>query len=129
MAYFLDLNKTIEHLKDIEKAEQKARDIADFSIYISQKWESRLARKKEPQSWSPLPRRKLRLWLMNKPLSDMNNTELRQYLSQNRHDEQAFSQALEILLDRKKNLFKYPPPSQMNYQEIEDIFKKEINQK
>jgi hypothetical protein len=43
---------------------------------------------------------------MNKPLSDMNNTELRQYLSQNRHDEQAFSQALEILLDRKKNLFK-----------------------
>jgi|688.fasta_scaffold881140_1 hypothetical protein len=66
---------------------------------------------------------------MNKPLSDMNNTELRQYLSQNRHDEQAFSQALEILLDRKKNLFKYPPPSQMNYQEIEDIFKKEINPK
>ena len=59
----------------------------------------------------------------------MNNTELRQYLSQNRHDEQAFSQALEILLDRKKNLFKYPPPSQMNYQEIEDIFKKEINPK
>ena len=66
---------------------------------------------------------------MNKPLYDMNNTELRQYLSQNRHDEQAFSQALEILLDRKKNLFKYPPPSQMNYQEIEDIFKKEINPK
>ena len=66
---------------------------------------------------------------MNKPLSDMNNTELRQYLSQNRHDEQAFSQALEILLDRKKNLFKYPPPSQMNYQEIEDIFKKQINLK
>jgi hypothetical protein len=66
---------------------------------------------------------------MNKPLSDMNNTELRQYLSQNRHDEQAFSQALEILLDRKKNLFKYPPPTQMNYQEIEDIFKKEINPK
>ncbi|UXE59891.1 MAG: hypothetical protein KA717_30005 [Woronichinia naegeliana WA131] len=59
----------------------------------------------------------------------MNNTELRQYLSQNRHDEQAFSQALEILLDRKKNLFKYPPPTQMNYQEIEDIFKKEINPK
>ena len=66
---------------------------------------------------------------MNKPLSDMNKTELRQYLSQHRHDEQAFSQALEILLDRKKNLFKYPPPSQMNYQEIEDIFKKEINPK
>ncbi|GBF82358.1 DUF6887 family protein [Aphanothece sacrum] len=64
---------------------------------------------------------------MKKQLSDMNNTELRQYLSEHRHDEEAFSQALEILLDRKKNLFKYPPPSQMNYQEIENIFKAGLN--
>ena len=65
---------------------------------------------------------------MNKQFSDMNNTELRQYLSENRHDEEAFSQALEILLSRKKALFKYPPPSQMNYQEIEAIFKAKLNQ-
>jgi hypothetical protein len=65
---------------------------------------------------------------MKKQLSDMNNTELRQYLSEHRHDEEAFSQALEILLSRKKDLFKYPPPSQMNYQEIEDIFKARLNQ-
>ena len=65
---------------------------------------------------------------MKKQLSDMNNTELRQYLSEHRHDEEAFSQALEILLSRKKNLLKYPPPSDMNYQEIEDIFKKKLNQ-
>jgi hypothetical protein len=64
---------------------------------------------------------------MKQQLSDMNNTELRQYLSEHRHDEEAFSQALEILLDRKKNLFKYPPPSQMNYQEIENIFKAGLN--
>lgn len=43
-------NKTIEILKAIEKAEQKARDMANFSISISQKWESRLTQKKEPQS-------------------------------------------------------------------------------
>ena len=65
---------------------------------------------------------------MKKQLSDMNNTELRQYLSEHRHDEEAFSQALEILLSRKKNLFKYPPASEMNYQEIEYIFKKKLNQ-
>ena len=64
---------------------------------------------------------------MKKQLSDMNNIELRQYLSEHRHDEEAFSQALEILLDRKKNLFKYPPPSEMNYQEVEDIFKAKLN--
>ncbi|MEM8778964.1 MAG: hypothetical protein AAGF26_08850 [Cyanobacteria bacterium P01_G01_bin.49] len=65
---------------------------------------------------------------MKKQLSDMDKRELRQYLSEHRHDEEAFSQALEILLSRKKNLFKYPPPSEMNYQEIEDIFKKKLSQ-
>ena len=43
-------NKTKETLKEIEKAEQKARDMANLSISISQKWESRLTQKKEPQS-------------------------------------------------------------------------------
>ncbi|ACK71879.1 conserved hypothetical protein [Gloeothece citriformis PCC 7424] len=65
---------------------------------------------------------------MNKELSNMNNKELRQYLSEHRHDEEAFSQALEILLSRKKDLLKYPPPSQMDYQEIEAIFKASLNQ-
>ena len=51
---------------------------------------------------------------MNQQLSDMNKSE-------HRHDEEAFSKALEILLERKKNLFGYPPPSAMNYQEIEAI--------
>ena len=65
---------------------------------------------------------------MNKKLSNLNNLELRQYLSEHRHDEEAFSQALEILLSRKKDLLKYPPPSQMDYQEIEAIFKASLNQ-
>ncbi|MBC1198088.1 MAG: hypothetical protein ACKO1I_01770 [Microcystis aeruginosa] len=46
----LNDNKTTETLKEIEKAEQKARDMANLSISISQKWESRLTQKKEPQS-------------------------------------------------------------------------------
>ena len=58
----------------------------------------------------------------------MNNTELRQYLSQNRNDEDKFSQALEILISRKKDQFKYPPPSEMDKQEIEAIFKAKLKQ-
>jgi hypothetical protein len=43
-------NKIIEIFKAIEKAEQKARDMANFFISISQKWKSRLAQNKEPRS-------------------------------------------------------------------------------
>lgn len=64
---------------------------------------------------------------MKKQLSEMTDQELRQYLSKNRHNEEAFSQALEILINRKTDPFKYPPPSEMNYQEIEAMFQKKIN--
>ncbi|MGK7940918.1 MAG: hypothetical protein AB4062_12375 [Crocosphaera sp.] len=43
---------------------------------------------------------------MNKPLQEMTNAELRRYLSQNRNDENAFSQALELLMSRKQNTIK-----------------------
>ena len=64
---------------------------------------------------------------MKKKLSEMTNQEIRQYLSENRHDENVFSQALEILISRKKDPFKYPPPSEMNYQEIEAMFQEKLN--
>lgn len=64
---------------------------------------------------------------MKKQLTEMTNQELRQYLSKNRHNEEAFSQALEILMSRKTDPFKYPPPSEMNYQDIETIFQNKIN--
>ncbi|MDB9311778.1 hypothetical protein PN462_01595 [Spirulina sp. CS-785/01] len=59
----------------------------------------------------------------------MNNTELRQYLSEHRNDEENFSQALEILMNRKHNNFKYPPPSEIDAEEIEAILKDKLNKK
>ena len=38
---------------------------------------------------------------MKKQLTEMTNQELRQYLSKNRHNEEGFSQELEILMSRK----------------------------
>lgn len=66
---------------------------------------------------------------MKKSLSQMNNTELRQYLSENRNDEKKFSQALELLMSRKTENFKYPPASEMDREEIEAIFQAKLNQK
>lgn len=66
---------------------------------------------------------------MKKLLSQMSNTEVRQYLSENSHNEEAFSQALEVLMSRKKDNFKYPPTSEMDAAEIEAIFKAKFSQK
>ena len=57
----------------------------------------------------------------------MTDSELRQYLSEHRNDEEAFSQALEVLLNRKKDGFKYPPAYSMPYKEVEAIFKSKLN--
>jgi hypothetical protein len=65
---------------------------------------------------------------MNKPLEEMTNTELRRYLSEHRNDEDAFSQALEVLMSRKKNSTKYPSPLSMSYEEVEAIFRNKIEQ-
>ncbi len=63
---------------------------------------------------------------MNKSLSQMNNQELRQYLSENRNEEK-FSQALELLMSRKTENFKYPTPSEIDREEIEAIFQAKLN--
>jgi threonine dehydrogenase-like Zn-dependent dehydrogenase len=65
---------------------------------------------------------------MNKSLEEMTNAELRRYLSENRNDENAFSQALELLMSRKQNTTKYPSPLSMSYDEVEAIFKDKIKQ-
>jgi hypothetical protein len=64
---------------------------------------------------------------MNHELLKMSNQELRQYLSTHRQDEDAFSQALEVLMSRKKDAVKYPPISETNYQELQEIFKSKLN--
>lgn len=63
---------------------------------------------------------------MTKKLEMMTDKELRQYLSDNRDHEKTFSEALEILMNRNKNPFPYPPVSPSNYQELESIFKAKI---
>lgn len=45
----------------------------------------------------------------------------------NRQDETAFSEALEVLMSRKKDVVKYPGISETNYQELQDIFKSKLN--
>ncbi|NCR08446.1 MAG: hypothetical protein GPI95_08840 [Microcystis aeruginosa LG13-11] len=65
---------------------------------------------------------------MKKSPSEMTNAELRQYLSEHRNEEAIFSEALEVLLSRKKDGFKYPAPQMMSYKEIETIFKEKLNQ-
>ncbi|NCT54001.1 MAG: hypothetical protein GPJ04_23800 [Microcystis aeruginosa G13-03] len=51
---------------------------------------------------------------MKKSPSEMTNAELRQYLSEHRNEEAIFSEALEVLLSRKKDSFKYPAPQTMS---------------
>jgi hypothetical protein len=53
---------------------------------------------------------------VNKALRKMSDAELRSFLKKNRNDEEAFSQALEVLMERKKYSFKYSPPSEMSYE-------------
>ncbi len=65
---------------------------------------------------------------MKKSPSEMTNAELRQYLSEHRNEEAIFSEALEVLLSRKKDSFKYPAPQTMSYKEIATIFKEKLNQ-
>ncbi|WP_200868357.1 DUF6887 family protein, partial [Microcystis aeruginosa] len=51
---------------------------------------------------------------MKKSPSEMTNAELRQYLSEHRNEEAIFREALEVLLSRKKDGFKYPAPQTMS---------------
>ena len=57
----------------------------------------------------------------------MTNGELKKYLTNHRHDEQAFSEVLEIFINRTANSLSYPSPSTMSYEEIEAIFKAKLN--
>jgi predicted CopG family antitoxin len=65
---------------------------------------------------------------MKKLPSEMTNSELRQYLSEHRNEEAIFSEALEVLLSRKKEGFKCSTLQTMSYTEVETIFKEKLNQ-
>lgn len=67
---------------------------------------------------------------MTSNLSEMTNTELKQYLSEHRNDQQAFQSALEVLMSRRNPANRQPYPFGLAdpKTEVEAIFRKKLNQ-
>ncbi|MEH2407364.1 DUF6887 family protein [Nostoc sp.] len=67
---------------------------------------------------------------MTSNLSEMTNTELKQYLSEHRNDQQAFQAALEVLMSRRNPANHQPYPFDLAdpKTEVEAIFRKKLNQ-
>ena len=59
-------------------------------------------------------------------LKKMNNTQLKQYLAQHRNDDEAFSQALAILMSRRDpNATRYS--GDMTLEEMEKVIKDKLD--
>ncbi len=59
-------------------------------------------------------------------LGQMNNTQLKQYISQHRNDDEKFSQALAILISRRDpNATRYS--GNMTLEEIEKVIKDKLD--
>ncbi|MDJ0589507.1 MAG: hypothetical protein QNJ72_05850 [Pleurocapsa sp. MO_226.B13] len=59
-------------------------------------------------------------------LEQMNNTQLKQYISQHRNDDEEFSQALAILISRRDpNATRYS--GNMTLEEIEKVIKDKLD--
>lgn len=54
---------------------------------------------------------------------------MKKCISENGNDREKFTQALELLMSWKRENCKYPPPSEMEREEIEAIFQTKLNQK
>lgn len=68
---------------------------------------------------------------MMQNLSEMTTTQLKQYLSENRNDEEAFSAALQVLISRRDpNAARQPYPFDLDdpISEVEAIFKEKLKQ-
>lgn len=63
-------------------------------------------------------------------LSQMTNTELKQYLSKHRNDEEAFQAALEVLMQRRDPANRQPYPFDLANpeSEVEAILREKFNQ-
>ncbi|MBH8574560.1 hypothetical protein I8752_16320 [Nostocaceae cyanobacterium CENA369] len=66
---------------------------------------------------------------MTQNLSQMTNTELKQYLSEHRNDEEAFRAALEVLMQRRNPANRQPYPFDLANpeSEIEAILREKFN--
>lgn len=65
---------------------------------------------------------------MNQKLTEMTSAELKQYLSDHRKDDEAFSEALQVLMERNQPTKRFPPPHTMSPEEVEAIFREKLNQ-
>ena len=67
---------------------------------------------------------------MTMNLSQMTNTELKQYLSEHRNDEESFRAALEVLMQRRNpaNRQRYPFDLANPESEVEAILREKFNQ-
>ncbi len=66
---------------------------------------------------------------MTPNLSQMTNTELKQYLSKHRNDQDAFQAALEVLMSRRSPVNRQPYPFSLANPEteVEAIFREKLN--
>ncbi|AFZ32972.1 hypothetical protein Glo7428_4533 [Gloeocapsa sp. PCC 7428] len=67
---------------------------------------------------------------MTPNLSLMTNTELKQYLSQHRNDQEAFRAALEVLMSRRNPTNRQPYPFDLANpeSEVEALLKEKLHQ-
>ena len=66
---------------------------------------------------------------MSQDLSQMTNVELKRYISKHRNNEDAFHEALQVLMSRRDpNAPWYPHPYKMAEAEMEAIFREKIRQ-
>ena len=63
---------------------------------------------------------------MSKPLTEMNKSELKQYLSENRNDDKKFSEAMQVLLSKMPPQETWNPPFN-SLQDGEIFFKQQNN--
>jgi hypothetical protein len=63
-------------------------------------------------------------------LSEMTNTELKQYISEHRNDVEAFQAAMEVLMSRRNPANRHPYPFDMVNPEVEveALLRERLNQ-
>ncbi|MGK7924518.1 MAG: hypothetical protein AB4290_04565 [Spirulina sp.] len=62
---------------------------------------------------------------MTRDITTLSNSELKEYIKVHRNDDEAFHEALKVLMSRS-NGQKYPSPVEMSQEEVEAIFREKI---
>lgn len=67
---------------------------------------------------------------MNQNLVTLTNAELKQYISEHRNDNQAFSEAMDVLMSRRNRANRHPYPFDLHNPEaeVEAILRQKLNE-